>query len=767
MINFILRFWNRSIRRQLIVGITFIILVSLFWMSYNILNKESIYIHDAAENHAQNRMNILANNSAVWVMANDYIGLQEVIDSVRLYDDQLYAMAVDPHGKVLAHTDKSKVGLYLVDSLSVEHLKSQTDTYTILSHDASHSDHFIEVASPILYKNQLLGYVRGRINHDSWTHALQMIKQEIYLSALLAMILAMIFAYLSASTLTRSLYNLIEVTRKVRRGERHVRADEGGVEEILTLAHEFNTMLDVQERNENEIRKAKQELEADIVQRIEAERTISELNRNLETTVKERTKELIVEKDKAESANRAKSVFLANMSHELRTPLNAILGFSQMLSNDKKITPEQKERLDIINYSGEHLLKLINDILDMSKIEAGKMEIEESPFDLLAMIREISEMMKYKAHQKKLRFLLDTHSDFLRYVRSDASKIRQILINLLSNAIKYTDSGGVSLRLRSFPIEGTKRYSVTFEIEDSGRGMSQEELQTVFEPFVQVQSAKGISEGTGLGLSITYKFLELLGAKIEVKSEVGVGTIFTFVIDLEAVNAEEIASTQKSTRIIGIARSPKKYSVLIVEDQKENMLLLKNILLDVGFEVHQATNGVEAIEKFREFGADLIWMDMRMPVMDGYEATRNIRSIESGKEVPIIALTASAFKDQLHEIMNVGCDALVHKPYRQSEIFETMKRYLDIDYIYEKVDEGEPLDYNSDDLLRIATLPKEIISELHKALIELDSTKIGEVIEKIGMDDGELASQMMSLVQNYQYDRILEIVEGGDPDERE
>jgi CheY-like chemotaxis protein len=253
----------------------------------------------------------------------------------------------------------------------------------------------------------------------------------------------------------------------------------------------------------------------------------------------------------------------------------------------------------------------------------------------------------------------------------------------------------------------------------------------------------------------------MLGARVDVKSEVGVGTIFTFALELEGVGAEEIETQEKPKRVLGIARSPRKYTLLIVEDQKENMLLLKNLLLEAGFAVHQATNGLEAVEKFRQFGADFIWMDMRMPVMDGYEATRRIRSLEAGKTVPIVALTASAFKDQFHEIIEAGCDALVHKPYKQAEIFETMKRYLDIDYLYEEnaQEEAPAVVCNSADLQRIRTFPETVLAPLHKALIELDSDRIAESIETIRKDDPELAAQMASLVQNYQYDRILEILE--------
>ena len=396
-------------------------------------------------------------------------------------------------------------------------------------------------------------------------------------------------------------------------------------------------------------------------------------------------------RDEAEAANQAKSSFLASMSHELRTPLNAILGFSRMLSREQHATADQQGKLAIINRSGRHLLSMINDILDLSKIEAERIELQEHSFDLVALIKEISLMIQSRAVEKGLSLIVEAESISIPYVKADTGKLRQILINLLSNAVKFTDEGGVTIRcdIESIPQE-PNRCHIVIEVEDSGPGIEPARQAQIFEPFVQ-----GIDEpvrkGTGLGLSICKKYAEFMGGSLELESEVGKGSLFRLRLPAKIAEAADVrTSVEDKPRVIGLAPTQKTWRIVIADDNQENLLLLKSLLEEVGFIVLEAKNGKEAVEAFKKKSPDLIWMDMRMPVMDGYEAVRQIRQCSGGDTVPVIAITASAFREQRQEILAAGCDDMVIKPFQVHEIFEAMGRLLDIEYIYEPERETAP-----------------------------------------------------------------------------
>ena len=316
------------------------------------------------------------------------------------------------------------------------------------------------------------------------------------------------------------------------------------------------------------------------------------------------------------------------MSHELRTPLNAILGFSGLLARERNTTPDQQEKLAIINRSGQHLLAMINDVLDVSKIEAERIELQENPFDLVALIKEISLMIQSRATEKGISVAVEVESISVPYVKADTGKLRQILINLLNNAVKFTDEGGVTIRCAIDPIpEAPNRCHIVIEVEDTGLGVDSARQAQIFEPFVQ-----GIDEpvrkGTGLGLSICKKYAEFMGGTIEVESEVGKGSLFRVRLPAEIAEAADVKTTvDDKPRVIGLAPTQKTWRILVADDNQANLLLLKSLLEVVGFFVLEAKNGKEAVEVFKKESADLIWMDMRMPVVDGYEASRLIRGL--------------------------------------------------------------------------------------------------------------------------------------------
>ena len=467
----------------------------------------------------------------------------------------------------------------------------------------------------------------------------------------------------------------------------------------------------------------------------------------------------VLAQEQAEASSRAKSAFLANMSHELRTPLNAILGFSRLMSNDPAATVEQKEHLGIIARSGEHLLNLINNVLDISKIEAGRVDLEEVTADLHQIVHEMRSMMYAQAVEKGLSFLVEQAPDLPRYITVDQGKLRQVLINLIGNAIKYTRAGGVILRATLVKGATSPGARLRFEIADTGPGILPEDRERIFSAFVQVGDRSPTEAGTGLGLAISKQYVELMGGLIGVESVPGQGAVFHVEVPLVIPQAEEVPAALWHNRITGLAAGQTCYRLLIVEDQPENRLLLRKLLEPFGFELREAVNGQEAVDISAQWQPHLVWMDIRMPVMDGMEATRRIKATVAGARTRVIALTAHALEEERRQILATGCDDLIRKPYRETEIFEAMARQLGVKYEYEGAQAAAPGSAGELQPEQLAVLPPELLSRLHQAVLELDTAQTLELIELVSSRDLAVGTVLKGLATGLEFDRLLALLE--------
>lgn len=428
-------------------------------------------------------------------------------------------------------------------------------------------------------------------------------------------------------------------------------------------------------RHRNHLEEMVRERTAELAHANERQQAELLVRRRLEELIQQRNAELVLAKEQADTANQAKTAFLASMSHELRTPLNAILGYTQILKRDKNLNPRQAAGLETIEQGGEHLLTLINDVLDLARIEAGKLELMPQAFNLPAFLDVICNIIRIKAEQKRLSFALDAAADLPLAISADEKRLRQVLLNLLGNAIKFTDRGSILFRVRVLS-RSQANTRLRFTVEDSGIGIEADALETIFHPFEQAGDFQRRHGGTGLGLDISRRLVRLMGSDISVKSQPGRGSSFSFDIDVQA--AAELAALPALQTLTGYAGPRKK--ILIVDDVTENRIMLVELLQSLGFHTVEAANGEKALQQAQDLSPDLILMDMVMPVMDGLEATRRIRAAGGLQAIPVIAVSASATRDDQQASMAAGANAFIAKPIEQEKLLKQIGELLGLSW---------------------------------------------------------------------------------------
>ena len=731
----------RSIKIKIIFSLLIVVIsvLSCYEIKSYLSTQERLYLE--LNENADRQMNRLKEGLILPLWEMDETWQLKVID-IEMAKNEVYAITVSDD-KQAVRGQMRDANWNVIDTSQLLH-----DENTVMRQaDIFHNDE--KIGSVTLFLSSR--FVEEHLKNEALNRFFSLIALSVSIIFSLLIMLGRI--------VTTPLSQILQAVNKIRQGDYDHKLSLHSHDEIGLLATGIIDMASAIQEREQAILASEQNyriLNEHLEQRV-ADRT-AELEINNQN-LQELSVELEKTKNKAEAANHAKSVFLANMSHELRTPMNAVLGFSQLLQKDRTLTPTQRENLNIINNSGRHLLDLINDILDMAKIEAGRVKIEINCFDLGVLLRDVIDMMHERAEAKGLELLLDQSSDFPRFVCMDESKLKQVLLNLISNAVKYSKRGGVRVRLNANLDSNSSECELIFVIEDTGIGISPQDLPLIFDTFVQV-GGESEQKGTGLGLPITKEYIELMGGSITVTSELNQGSCFTVKLPAIRVSSEQVpaAPSHGKLSVISLEEGQPVYRVLIIEDQAENRLLLKNLLTSVGFDVYEAMNGQEGVEKFAQLQPSFIWMDRRMPVMDGIEATRQIRALPNGKKVKIVAVTASVFLEQRQEFLAAGVDDIVKKPYRDNEIFESMAKHLGVKFSYETPEEQPELNEQSVvvNVESLKMLPPKLLIALQEAVSELDIERCNALIVEVEQTDSELAKQLFGRVHLLDFETLAQ-----------
>jgi len=735
---------------------------------------------------------IAARNSELPLLSENFEQLRGAALSVMAITDVAFVEFLDKHSKVLLHEGikHNRKASTSIASGRMTGFYEHGDVFEfivpVISVKAAEELFLLEGIGSAPTVREQVGWVRIGLSKEVMSRSEHEIVARGAILAVLFSAAGTLLLYLFITVFTRPLYTLINAVKEVRDGEHPEVVVSSPRSEIGRLSSEFNRMsraikkreeelqenvLELEmtqhelqenvlelEMTQNELQENVQELEMQIEAREVAERELMSYRDHLEELVAVRTTELTVAKEQAESASRAKSDFLASMSHELRTPLNAILGYAQILIHDENLSDNQRQQLGIMRGSGEHLLTLINDILEVGKIEASKMEVECLVFDLPALLRQVFNLTKLHAEEKELQFEYEADSLLPTYVRGDERKLRQVLLNLLSNAVKYTHKGGVTLRVNYVAGAGLFRC----EVVDSGIGIPSDKLEAIFEPFTQLVHDRQVREGTGLGLNITKRLLELMHGRIGVESIPGKGSTFRIEVELPALVDDEVALEKTDCHVTGYSGQRKR--ILVVDDNVSNTSMLISLLEPLGFDLNTAQNGREALQRAEQQHPDLVLLDLVMPEMNGLEAARLMRENPELAGIRIIGASATVTDVAYKESFVAICDDFVTKPIRVDLLLEKIGRLLGIEWnsaLPENVVVQSVRTVTNREEVLVAP-PTAEIEELHELALMGDMQKIEKWAAELEARDhayGCFTGKLLELAAGFKTKAILALVE--------
>ncbi len=679
-------------------------------------------------------------------------------------------MLLDNEGKILAFQDKTKLFMEVREVF-------QDGDRVLRGEDKEHL--LLEGAGGRFHT-----YVH-RSKGTGWT--LAALLDEKHIEKSIGDVVLRNLAFLAASVVLLSLvtlaglyYSILSPLAALTRGTQYIR-QSGDLayrfavrsrDEIRDLAEAFNQMLATMQEAEARLKESREALqhERNVLDARVKERTaeLEDANQSLLREIDVRTRA----EQAAEEANRAKSLFLANMSHEIRTPLNAILGFTQLLLRDPHLRAEQRRSVQTVYRSGEHLLMLLNSILEMSKIEAGRMTVQVEDFDLHAMMNDLEAMFQVLTRNKGISLELVLEPDLPRWIRSDEQKLHQVLNNLLGNAVKFTDQGGVVLRVLKPSEAGSEAAPggepgtvLLFEVEDSGPGIPENARQTIFSHFEQLTTGSRMKGGTGLGLAIAKAYVELMGGGIEVQSRLGQGSVFRFTLPVALGTPGRGRHGDHPPFLGRLQPGQGERRVLVVDDNETNREILVRLLEGAGFLVREAADGREACELYARWHPHLVLLDMIMPEMDGFAVLEHIRNKDGSKAAPVIAVTASVLQSEKERVLSAGAVAFLKKPFKAEELFELLRQHLGVAFQEEAEQEAPPLHGQEVELEpgRLAVLPEDVLDALRDAALSLDVEGMREHIvglEGLGPEYAPLARALHDLVDGFRFEELQRLLQG-------